>query len=140
VFDDILRSGKAIFCTAADDNHNKAGFEDGYTDSFGGFVKINADNLEYGEIMSALQKGDFYASTGAEIYKIIRDENKVKVSTCPCKKIHLLTDSRRTEKVLAIGDELVCEAEFSLKESDKYFRIRVEDENGKKAYSQAYFI
>jgi outer membrane protein assembly factor BamA len=42
---------------------------------------INADKLEYSHIMEQLQKGNFYASNGPEIYSLVIDGSKVKV-TC----------------------------------------------------------
>ena len=140
VLADMLRAGKHIFCTAADDNHNKADFSSPLNDSFGGFVMINADALEYGRIMDALQAGDFYASTGPKIYTLTRDENTVRIKVSPAKKIHMLTKGRRIERVLAEADSVLTEAEFTLREGDGYFRIRIEDEHGKRAYTQAYTV
>jgi hypothetical protein len=57
IYDDILRGGQRIYAVAADDNHNK--FQG---DSFGGFVMIKAEKLEYETIMNALFAGEFYAS------------------------------------------------------------------------------
>lgn len=140
VFEDMLRAGKKIYCTCCDDAHNYHDFSSPHNDSFGGWVFINAKKLEYSEIMKALQNGEFYASTGPEILSLVQDGDKVKVKTSPCSKIFLLTDGRRKGAVLAENGETVCEAEFILNEQDRFFRIRVEDENGKNAYTQAYYV
>ena len=66
-FEVMLMKGKRVFCTAADDNHDADEFGSVYNDSFGGWCVINADSLDYADIISALEKGDFYASTGCEI-------------------------------------------------------------------------
>ncbi len=139
-FDDMLRAGKHIFCTATDDNHNKAEFESSNNDSFGGWVEIDADKLEYSEIMSALQAGDFYASTGAKIYSLTRDKDKLQIRTSPSKRISMLTRGRRTESIAAESGLSLTFAEFTVRETDGYFRFRIEDENGKKAYTQAYTV
>ena len=139
-FDDMLRSGKRIYCTAADDNHNGTGFDGANCQSFGGWVEINADNLEYGEIMNALQTGDFYASTGVKIFSLTREGEKVKIQTSPCTQIALLTRGRRTKAVNAPHGETLTETEFTLHPADGYFRIRATDAEGKKAYTQAYQI
>ncbi len=138
VFDDLLRADKAVFCTCADDNHNARPFDGPYCDSFGGFVQINAEKLDYATVMDALQKGNFYASTGAQILSLVKDGDKVHIKTAPSKRIFLLTRGRRCEKVIASENETVTEATFTLWDSDEYFRIRVEDEKGKRAYTQAY--
>lgn len=140
VFDDILRSGKKIFATTADDNHNPHPIDSKLCDSFGGWVMINAEKLEYSEIMSALQRGDFYASTGPEITSLTRDGDTVRVECSDAKKIVLVTGGRRIAKEIADIGENLNSAEFTVKETDHYFRIRVEDEYGKKAYTQGYEV
>ena len=137
-FEALLRAGKKVFCFASDDNHNADPFESQHCDSFGGWSMINSDSLDYTSIMNALENGDFYASTGAEIYSITEDNGVVSVKCSPAKKITLLTRTRRAVGVIAPDGETVCEAEFKLAEDDVFFRIRVEDELGKKAWSQAY--
>lgn len=138
-FDDLLRAGKKIYCTACDDNHNSHDLSSPENDSFGGWVCINADNLEYNEIMNALKNGDFYASTGPQITSLIYDNDTVRIETSPCSKISLVTDSRRAKSVFARENSSISSAEFTLHDNDKYFRIRVEDSAGKKAYTQAYY-
>lgn len=138
VFFEMTMAGKKIFCTAADDNHNVNPFDSPRTDSFGGWVMINAEKLEYGELMDALERGDFYASSGPEIYSLEKDGETVRVKCSPAVKINLITASRRHKRVMAQTDERICEAEFVVDESDSLFRIRVTDENGNHAYTQYY--
>lgn len=136
VLDDILRSGKKIFCTCADDNHNMVDLEHPNNASFGGWVCINADKLDYDTIMKALKNGDFYASTGPEILSLTVDGDKVRVKTSPAKHICLTTRGRRSDVLNAKNGE-VNEAEFTIKKEDEFFRITVVDAQGKKAFSQA---
>lgn len=140
VFDDMLRAGKQLFCTAADDNHNRADFDAARNDSFGGFVMINADTLAYDSVMDALQAGDFYASTGPAIHLLERDGDRVRIKTSPAAKICMITHGRRIAQILADGEHPLTEAEFTLRDADGYFRIRVEDGHGKRAYTQAYRV
>ncbi len=139
VFDDMLRAGKKIYCTACDDNHNKSELLSPESDSFGGWVCINADRLDYKEIMKALKNGDFYASTGPQIMSLTADDNVIRIETSPCDKISIITDGRRAESVFSQPNSAITSAKFTLRESDKYFRIRVEDSKGKRAYTQAYY-
>ena len=140
VYDEMLRMGKRIFCSACDDNHNAHPIDSPKCDSFGGWVQIDAPALEYSAIMNALIEGDFYASTGPEIYSLSVDEGKVKIKTSPATKISIIPQGRSTRTVYgnSIGEE-ITEAEFALRPDDDYFRIRVEDKYGKKAYTRAYF-
>ena len=140
VYDDLLRADKKLFCTACDDNHNSAPLDHARSDSFGGWVCINADKLDYASVMNALQKGDFYASTGPQIFSLVREGMDVVIRTSAAKNICMITRGRRTQAMIANQNEQVYGARFSLKETDGYFRIRVTDESGKCAYTQAYYL
>ena len=140
-----MKSGKRIFAIATDDNHNASGFEGMRTDSFGGWTMIAAEKLGYTEIMNALEAGDFYATTGPEIYSITLDdsleESVIKVTCSPAKRAYLITQGRRNARDFPAeeGGELT-EAKFKLYPQDTRFRIRIDDEYGNSAWSQIYDI
>ena len=140
VFDHMLRAGKRIFCTACDDCHDRHDFTSPYNDSFGGWVCINAPALTYDSIMSALQDGNFYASTGPAIHSLVRDGNQVTIRTSPCRSIQYITAGRRKKPIIAPQGESLTEAVFDIRDTDGYFRLRVEDDCGKRAYTQAYAV
>lgn len=134
-YDDILRTGKKIFCIAADDNHNRR------NDSFGGFTVINADKLEYRTITNALERGNFYASQGPQIYELYVEDGKIAVKCSNAASIRLNTGVRHTEIVYAESEtQPVNSAVFDIRESDVYVRITVTDFKGKHANTNAYFI
>jgi len=137
-FDHMLRAGKSIFCTACDDCHDRYDFDSPYNDSFGGWVCINAASLTYDNIMTALQRGDFYASMGPEIRSLVWEVDHVTVRTSPCQRISYITAGRRKKPAIAAFGESLTEATFDIRDTDGYFRLRVEDANGKRAYTQAY--
>jgi len=134
VLDDFLRDGKRVFASCGDDNHLQTG------DSFGAFVMVNAPELTYDSVISALLKGDFYTSTGPAIYELYTEGNKVFVACSDARQITMSTRGRRSESVIAPVGETVCKAEFELCEQDGYFRIDVIDAQGNRANSQAYFL
>lgn len=140
IFDQMLKAGKHIYCMAADDSHNWKDFDCPDNDSFGGWIVINADNLEYETIITALEKGNFYASTGPDILSLKKENDKVYVETSPCQKIALITKGRRRSTIIADKNSTINCAEFNLNSFDGYFMIKVIDEYGKAAYSQAYSI
>jgi len=137
-FEAMLRADKKVFCFASDDNHNADSFDSPLCDSFGGWCMINSDKLDYASIISSLENGDFYASTGPEIYSITEEDGVVKVKCSPARKIALFARTRRVACVVAPEGETLCEAEFKLAEDDVYFRIKVIDDKAKIAWSQAY--
>lgn len=137
-FDVMLKNGRRVAAFAADDNHNAKGFDDPKSDSFGGWICINAEKLEYGEIIEALKEHRFYASTGPSILSITREENVITVKTSPARRIAKQTEGRQVGAVFAPVGELITEATFKVRPNERFFRITVEDERGKKAYSQMY--
>jgi len=138
VLDIMARNGKAPFCTAADDNHSGVLLGSYGSDSLGGWVMIDAPSLEYGAIMNALKNGDFYASSGPEIYSISRDDDGIYVKCSDAKAVYVSTDSRVRARHLAEEDEYINEAFLDPVGFFDKFRIIVEDEKGRRAYSQFY--
>ena len=127
-FDDFLRDGKKIYATMCDDSHS-------LEKMFGGWVMINAPQLEYKTVMEHLQQGRFYCSNGPEIYSLVREGNLVRITTSPARRIALSTRGRRCKAEFGEG---ITQAQFELVEGDGYFRITVDDKNGNHAHTQAY--
>lgn len=134
VHDDFLRDGKRIFVTSGDDNHN---YKD---DSFGTSVMVEADNLEYSQIIDGLLNGKFYTTTGPLIEKISVVGNYVTVVCSNAKNIYYSTHGRHANSVTAENGEYLNTATFEIFDTDGYFRISVVDEYGYRADSQAYFL
>ena len=92
--------------------------------------------LSYSRVIEALERGDFYASTGAYIYSITKEGTTVKVKTSPASRIVLRSNSRFIKNVLDEKGDLT-EATFTLPDENTGFRIIVTGKEGK-AYSQFY--
>lgn len=133
VYDDLLRSGKKLFCISTDDVHAPVAVG-------GGFIMIKAEKLEYKTITDAIVKGDFYASTGPEIKELYIEDGVITIKTSPAKIIALSTNARRLDKARGDNGDFVTQASFKVFPYDKYIRITVTDENGKHANTNAYFI
>ncbi len=138
--DDLLRAGERVFPLATDDAHSLG-------DCFGGWLWVLADRLEYADVMDALEKGDFYASTGPEIREISLDGTLLTVRTSAAVSIDVATD-RRIYMRRGDGVNEITEATFNLAEwmgeaenatHAPYFRLTVCDRAGKQAWSRAYF-
>ena len=63
IYRDLLNLGNRLFPVGADDSHNERTVG-------GSWIMVGAEKLEYGSVIDALEKGDFYASTGPEIYDL----------------------------------------------------------------------
>lgn len=132
-YDEFLMNGQHIACVAGDDNHD-------ISHSFGGYIMINAEALEYGKIMEALKNHNFYVSTGAEINGLYIDGLKAHLSLSSGKKVIMTTGIRRREVRDLSKEDNLEDIVFDITKDDKYIRFDVIDENGKSAHTQAYFI
>lgn len=132
VHDDFLRDGKRLCVTVGDDNHSEktAGVA---------FVSVNAESLSYENIVDGLLAGRFYASTGPEIYALWIEGNEVHIKTSGAKMIGFSTLGRRHGAKRAPEGELLTSATFEILPEDGYFRLFVEDAQGRRADTQAYF-
>ena len=139
VYDDLLCLGNRIGCIAADDNHNHKPFGSPHCDSFGGYVMIKADELDYKKVTDALVKGHYYASRGPKIESLVFEDGKIYVKTSPCKKITLELATRGAKVAYAEGDAPLTEAVFSVAPEHVYARVTVYDVEGNTANSRAYF-
>ncbi len=140
VYDDILRTGKRIFCVGGDDNHNNHPLDSSRCDSFGAFTMIKAPELSYTALTDALVKGDFYASMGPEIKELYYEDGKAVVKTSAAERIIMHCGCRRAFAVIRESGKRLTSAEFSIPEDAIYVRFTVVDKHGKRADSNAYFI
>jgi len=136
VMDDFLRMGKRVWCTATDDNHNHNQFYD----SFGGYVMIKAEKLEYGTVMQALKNGEFYASTGAQIDELYIEDGVMTVKCAPAKSIVFTTEMRKTKRIVAKEGQPLTQGTFKIDPDDGYVHVEITDINGYKANTQPYFV
>jgi hypothetical protein len=136
IYDEMLTNGKRIFALATDDNHN----HQGNNDSFGGFIMIKAEELEYGKITDALLGGNFYASEGPEILELYIEGDEIVGKCAPAREIRFNTATRAHAYNIAKPGEFVTECRMKLDKRDKYIRLTVTDDQGKHANSNAYFL
>lgn len=141
IYDELLRKGNKLFCTATDDNHNGHPAGSARWDSLGGFVMIKSEELSQKAIVQALKRGDFYASTGPEIREVYVEDNILHVKTSPAAKIYLTTAVRQAKVVYpASPHTALTEASFDLSDIfPGYVRLTVVDDRGRKAWSQPLF-
>ncbi|ABX43383.1 PHP domain-containing protein [Lachnoclostridium phytofermentans] len=139
-YDEMLRSGKKIFCLASDDNHNEYPFGHPLCDSFGGFTMIKAKELTYPAVMKALEKGDFYSSMGPIINSLYIEGNELVVETSPVQKIYVKMEGKNCYMKVAPPGERIKEARFTLTGREGFIRVACRTEKGNFANSNAYFL
>lgn len=142
---DFLRQGKQVFPIGADDMHD-------YDTAFGAFTMIKAPELEYSKVLSAMEKGDFYATEGPLINELYIEDGVLHIECSDAVKVFVNTE-RRTGWTLNATDKPITKAEFNVStylkvckaKEDRmlwkpYIRVTVVDATGKKAYTRAYFV
>lgn len=139
-YDEMLRAGQRIGCLATDDNHDCYAPGNPQCDSFGGFTMLRMPSLSYANVIGALQRGDYYASSGPLIDQLYVEGDTVWVRCSPVEKIYLVTEGRHCQMRLADPGRTITEAAFPLKGDEGYIRVDCRDAQGRHAYSNAYFL
>lgn len=140
IYDCMLRHGQRLGCIAADDAHAKYPIGDPMCDMFRGWTMIFAEKLGYGAVIDALEKQNFYASTGPEIKELYYEDGLVHVKTDDVQSICMTTSGRRSAAKRVNRGESLSEAAFEVKDTDGYIRITVKDQYGMPANTRAYFL
>ena len=140
VWDYLLTSGLRMYGIAVDDAHNFRGeFGPDRSNPGKGWIVVWAAKLDAAEILSNLESGYFYASTGVELEGVRVDLKKMEI------KIRQKSNfGYRTEFVGAGGRVLHHTEEnpavFELNGQEKYVRARVLDSGGFVAWVQPVFV
>ena len=108
VYRDMMNTGNPLFPVGADDAHAT-------TDACGGWIMVGAEKLEYDSVITALEKGDFYASTGPEIHSLTLDGSVLRVTCTDARHITLESGDRYGRCAMPIhNDGLLREAAFDI--------------------------
>lgn len=140
MWDTVLTGGMVIYAVAVDDVHHFKRLGDRTAATPGhGWVVVRAAELTPSAILSALERGDFYASSGVELedYQATPREIRVKIKEARQRKYTTLFIGAGG-KVLqtSIGLESV----YRRTGREKYVRVKVIDSNGTMAWTQPVFL
>lgn len=149
-WDSILATGRQIYGVASDDNHNTKPIPD----SCGGWVVVNAKELTTECITENLAKGNFYASSGPEIYDWGIKDGIAYVRCSEAERINFICGGAvnagftvlkgqmgwKTEQERWEHREYMTYAEYPLNGQETYIRVECVDKNGKTAWTNALFL
>ncbi len=140
IWDEILSSGKLLYGIAVDDAHDfkRIGDPDASTPGHG-WIVVRAPKLATAEILGAMQKGDFYASTGVELSDLRADDTSIEIS------IRQEGDTLATTRFTGRDGALLLEtgenpARYSVRGDEGYVRATVTDSNGRRAWIQPVMV
>lgn len=138
LYDAFLRRGKFWYLHGADDNHNFAPLGDYLTDSFGAWTMVIAPELTYQAVISALEKGNFYASTGPQIYDLQIQDGKAKLEFSEAVRVTMHMSPKFCRNVWNSDGSTFCQAQFEIPADVSYVYFTVWDKQGKKANTRAF--
>jgi hypothetical protein len=139
VWDAILSSGKLLYGIAVDDAHVfKQPGNPNVAGPGRGWVTVRAPRLEARALLTAMERGDFYASTGVELtdYQVTDKAMTVTVKQTPFSKYRVQFIGK-SGKLLAEMTE--SPATYSFRGDEGYVRAKVVESNGQFAWCQPVF-
>lgn len=138
LWDMLLSNGQRVFGTATDDAHAFAKQGPDVAAPGRGWIVVRAGQLTSEAIVSAMKRGDFYASTGVEF-----DDVSMTQSTLRLRIKRRSDELYSTEFIGKDGTRLAqvagLEVAHELKAGEPYVRAHVLSSNGRQAWSQPLF-
>jgi hypothetical protein len=140
VWDILLTSGKLVYGIAVDDAHtfkqpwNKAAARPGQ-----GWVVVRAERLEAKAILAAMERGEFYASTGVKLtdYQVDDKQMTVRVEEVKSSKYRIQFIGRGGR---LLKEELQSPAAYRFRGDEGHVRAKVIESNGAVAWLQPVLI
>ena len=140
VWDALLTNGTLLYGIAVDDAHRFK--QPGNPDVAGpgrGWVAVRAARLEARALLEALERGDFYASTGVELADYQVTPQRMTVS------VEATTFSKYRIQFIGKGGRVLREvleptATYEIRGDEGYVRARVLESNGRVAWCQPILV
>jgi len=132
-WDSLLRRGRKVWGVATDDGHNPE-------TQGGGWVMVYAPELSRESILSALEAGRFYSSSGPEIYEYRVEDGEVYVRCSPVRAIHFVAYEEFGYSCWAQDGSTITSARHRLSGREKYVRVECVDIHGNTAWSNPIFL
>lgn len=136
MWDMILQSGKLLYGVAVDDAHHFKRPWDATASTPGhGWVYVRAESLTASNIVAALERGEFYSSTGVELSSYEASAKQIKLTIKETKY------SKYVVQFLGAGGKVLQEtitnpAVYDVKGNEQYVRAKVIESNGQCAWTQ----
>ena len=138
-WDVMLRKGKKIFAVASDDNHNDGIVED----SFGGYIVVKAEKLNHESIVQAIVDGNYYSSSGPEIFDWGIRDNVAYVQCSSVNRVNFIAGNYINAGGCVVsrsGKDDITEARFALRGNEDYIRVECTDRHGNTAWTNPIFL
>jgi hypothetical protein len=136
IWDRLLTSGRLMYGVAVDDAHHFRRPGDPLASGPGrGWIYVRSDRLESRAIVEAMERGEFYASTGVELASYQATTTSIALAIKPT------TYSKYRVQFIGRGGRVLTEstdptATYTFKGDEGYVRARVLESNGYMAWTQ----
>jgi hypothetical protein len=136
MWDAILSRGVLLYGLAVDDAHHFKRHDDRTASRPGqGWIHVRADTLTSRALLEAMERGDFYSSTGVELAELTATPTEVTVA------VKATTWSKYTIQFIGRGGRVLAEvpeprATYRPRGDEGYVRVRVLESNGDMAWTQ----
>ncbi len=140
MWDDILSAGMILYGIAVDDAHHfKTPWDKTKSTPGHGWVMVRAAKLGAGEILQALEQGDFYASTGVTLQDYQASDKEIRIT------IAVTNQSKYTVQFIGRRGKVLKEvttnpAVYAFNGDEFYVRAKVVESNGMAAWTQPVFL
>jgi hypothetical protein len=135
-WDDLLAAGCRLWGIAVDDAH----WRDGDHDAGLGWVWVKARELTEAAILDALAKGNFYASSGAEIHDLALEDGWVRIRCSPAVSVDFVGNGHLSRRITAPPGETLTEASHRLYKDQRYVRVACRDARDCWAWSNPIYL
>ena len=136
IWDRLLTSGRLMYGVAVDDAHHFRRPGDPLASGPGrGWIYVRSDRLESRAIVEAMERGEFYASTGVELASYQATTTSIALAIKPT------AYSKYRVQFIGKGGRVLTEstdptATYTFKGDEGYVRARVLESNGYMAWTQ----
>ena len=138
MWDVVLSAGREVYGIAVDDAHVFKRFAPELSNPGRGWISLRAPELSTQAVTEALDRGEFYASTGVELEDMQRGADAIRLTIKPEGTAKYVTHFIGAGgKVLGSSTEL--QAAYTLKPGDHYVRAKVMASTGDFAWVQPVF-
>jgi hypothetical protein len=129
-----------LYGIAVDDAHHFKRFGKEHSNPGHGWVNVRAEALTSNAILTALEAGDFYASTGVKLRDVLITPTEYRIEIQPVEQ----WEEKHTTYFIGEGGKVLAKtfdriASYRLTGKEKYVRARVESSGGAKAWTQPVF-
>jgi len=132
-WDSVLARGKRWWGFGVDDTH---GIND---DAFGGWIVVKAGQLAERPVLEAIRAGEFYSSSGPEIFDFRVNGRMAYLRCSPARTINFIGHTQWGFQRRAAPGETITEAEWRLTGNERYLRAECWDEAGHGAWTNPLF-